>query len=366
MLISLNSLPHFIGACLFFVLAARVALQPVGSNTKAANRFLITLFLIFAVLLLDEFFVTNAVVDELFTGSDTLLNASHLLLGPLTYCYISAMLTEKSFTYNRLFHFIPFTFFLVISTFEQVISSDQDDSVLIHSFILLYLATLLPYILFSLRALRSYLGEAKGLMSNLENHNLNWARVWLFFMLGISLYVTFGPVVKLMYSLAENSFNIHYVITLAAILLLVYPDASNQLSLADNPGAALKFDLVSPNTQVVEPYLRELYSELTAQMVEKKFYLTNGLTLADISQYIGVSTNLVSAALNQVGTLCFYDYVNNFRVERAKQLLLDYPSRAIIDIAMEAGFNSKSAFYTAFAKREKLSPSQYRKKVKPS
>lgn len=117
MIISFSSLPHIIGACLFILLAVRVALQPVGLNTRKANRYLITLFLIFAAMLLDEFFVSNAVVYELFIGANTLLNASHLLLGPLTYCYISAMLVENSSFYKKTYHFLPLNLSLSASNF---------------------------------------------------------------------------------------------------------------------------------------------------------------------------------------------------------------------------------------------------------
>lgn len=359
--ISLSSLPHIVGACLFTILSLRIVLQPAGLNTKTANRFLFILFLIFAVMLFDEFLVSNAVTKELFIGANTLLNASHLLLGPLTYCYISSMLVKKTNIYKRLLHFTPFIFFLLLSGLVTKISSEQDNPVLNLSLIILYLATLLPYVLFSLRALTTYLGEAKSLVSNLEHHNLNWARAWLFFMLGLALYVTINPVIKVLFYVPENNFNIHYFITLVAILLLLFPDSSNQRSLADNLGSNSPADFVE-DVDDIEPYLHIIYADLTKEMIEKKFYLTNGLSLSEISQYLGVTTHKVSAALNQVGAISFYDFVNNFRIECAKKLLIDHPSRAIIDIAMEAGFNSKSAFYTAFSKREELSPNQYRSK----
>jgi len=49
-------------------------------------------------------------------------------------------------------------------------------------------------------------------------------------------------------------------------------------------------------------------------------------------------------------------------VEEAKGILAD-PARArssILTIAMDSGFNSKSAFYTAFKHHANMTPSQYR------
>jgi AraC-like DNA-binding protein len=55
--------------------------------------------------------------------------------------------------------------------------------------------------------------------------------------------------------------------------------------------------------------------------------------------------------------------VNTYRVEEAKRKLVD-PSRkhySLLAIAEEVGFNSKSAFNTAFKKQTSMTPSEFRK-----
>lgn len=357
MSISFSSLPHVIGASLFFILAVRTIFQFSGKNTKVANYFLSTLFLIFSAMLLDEFFISIGLEGKYFVGDNILLDASHLLLGPLTFCYVSTMLMNVDNPYKKWLHFIPFAFFLSLSVFFL----EANNKILFYCFIFLYLASLLPYILVSLKALSAYVNDAKTLESTLEFHNLNWVRAWLLFMLVLALYVSLNPLINWLYPSFEYYFDIHYLITFMAFLLLVYPDSARQVSLADNSAKQTKDKLettkYSPDG---DPYLHELYTKLNTQMIDKELYLINGLSLTDISQHISETTHQISAALNQVGCVCFYDFVNNFRVDCAKKLLVLYPSRAIIDIAMEAGFNSKSAFYSAFSKRETLSPSQYR------
>lgn len=60
----------------------------------------------------------------------------------------------------------------------------------------------------------------------------------------------------------------------------------------------------------------------------------------------------------------FFDFVNEYRIEKAKELLT-HPERkeyTVLEILYEVGFNSKSSFNTAFKKRTGLTPTEYRRK----
>jgi AraC-like DNA-binding protein len=57
----------------------------------------------------------------------------------------------------------------------------------------------------------------------------------------------------------------------------------------------------------------------------------------------------------------FNTFVNTYRVEEVKRLLVDYPEKTVLQIAHEAGFNSKSSFYDSFTRFTGLTPVEYRK-----
>ncbi len=59
--------------------------------------------------------------------------------------------------------------------------------------------------------------------------------------------------------------------------------------------------------------------------------------------------------------LNYNNYVNGYRVQEAMDMLLHDPARSVLSIAYDAGFNSKSAFYDAFARINGCSPVEYRK-----
>jgi AraC-like DNA-binding protein len=74
-----------------------------------------------------------------------------------------------------------------------------------------------------------------------------------------------------------------------------------------------------------------------------------------------VSPHQLSETLNQTIGRNFNEYVNDFRVEEAKALLLDpaYRHYSILAVAYEVGFPSKSVFYKVFKDRTSQSPTGY-------
>jgi AraC-like DNA-binding protein len=112
--------------------------------------------------------------------------------------------------------------------------------------------------------------------------------------------------------------------------------------------------------------MERILTHLEQLMDSDKPYLKNNLTLPELSEMLAVSPNYLSQVINEKLQMNFFDYINSYRIEVAKQLLikpLPY-THTILDIAMESAFNSKSAFYSSFKKQTGLTPVQYKKAVK--
>lgn len=75
---------------------------------------------------------------------------------------------------------------------------------------------------------------------------------------------------------------------------------------------------------------------------------------------LGEPYYLLSRAVNERTGMSVSDLVNECRLERATRLLLERPGEAILDLALEAGFQAKSTFNDVFRKRMGMSPSEYR------
>ena len=67
---------------------------------------------------------------------------------------------------------------------------------------------------------------------------------------------------------------------------------------------------------------------------------------------------LIGDILQSVNTIAF-----QYRIDDAKGLLSGFNGQgnAVLNIAFSVGFNSKSAFYSAFKKRVGMTPAQYRR-----
>jgi AraC-like DNA-binding protein len=103
--------------------------------------------------------------------------------------------------------------------------------------------------------------------------------------------------------------------------------------------------------------------QLVALMQGEKLYLRADLTLPDLAQKLDCTVNHLSQAINAGFGVSFFDYLNEYRVKDAMDLLCQGQgeARTVLDVALEVGFNSTSTFYVAFKKLTGKTPAQYRR-----
>lgn len=107
-----------------------------------------------------------------------------------------------------------------------------------------------------------------------------------------------------------------------------------------------------------------LFHSITSLVTKKKLYLSEDISLTSLSKLVGKSTQHTSEAINQYANRNFNDFINYYRIQEAKKMLLDKASKnyTISTIAFDAGFSSLSSFNTAFKKFENDTPSSYKKR----
>jgi AraC-like DNA-binding protein len=106
--------------------------------------------------------------------------------------------------------------------------------------------------------------------------------------------------------------------------------------------------------------------KLNRLMATERLYLEGDLSLKSLADRVNISPHHLSQVLNEKLRKTFYDYVNEQRVEYAKQALLNEPERSIAHIAFESGYNSKNSFYNSFKRHTGTIPSEYRRRHRAS
>lgn len=102
---------------------------------------------------------------------------------------------------------------------------------------------------------------------------------------------------------------------------------------------------------------------LESLMLNEKRFLDSGLTLSSLAEDLQISSSHLSRIINSELNTNFSDYINSYRVEEAKTLILNpnFSNYTLISIGLEAGFNSKTTFNNVFKKHVGLTPSQFKK-----
>jgi AraC-like DNA-binding protein len=103
-------------------------------------------------------------------------------------------------------------------------------------------------------------------------------------------------------------------------------------------------------------------SRLLRHMDTKKPYLDADLTIQDIAESLNIPRHYLTQVINEKLNKNFYQFINEYRVEEVKKLLIDkgYQKFTMTAIAFEAGFNSKSAFNSAFKEITGMTPTEYK------
>ena len=116
-----------------------------------------------------------------------------------------------------------------------------------------------------------------------------------------------------------------------------------------------------------KPMISELdiqrFNAIKELIQEQELFTRPKLTLRDLSEAADLKEKELSRLINECGKINFYQLINGYRIEKFKALseTSTADELSIWGLAMEVGFNSKSAFYSAFKEHEGMTPFQYQK-----
>ena len=352
---------HFIG--IFIIFGSGLALlmsisQLLGTERRIGNKILATLYIIISLLILEHYLsvrlhVCNEFNDCPFQASIfvVLCNLKYLV-GPLFFFYIQSLIL-KDFAINvkRFFHFIPFVVIIILSFFLiyyrnlQIFYYDNILGIL-HRIGFLHM---LLYVFLTLKNI-----NVMRLGSDNMDVTLKIAVFVLCFIL--LLIVPFIIATFLRFEFFET-FGISLTSLLIIFLFLsgqLYPEFMQWISKEIKRNRYERSLIKGLNTDDIKRRIEDL-------MEDEKLFCDEDLTLNKLAEHLSISSHQLSEFLNNILNTNFKSYINKYRINEAKQLLINDTTRSILSIAFAVGFNSKSVFYSAFTKFTDKSPVQYRK-----
>lgn len=308
-------------------------------GNRKANRWLSALLLVLSLRVGKSIFLEfteNLDVKFVFTGLSLML-----CLGPIFY-FFTRQYTATDFKFKSAYwlHFVPAGIGFGIGLWLNDELLNSLPSIFFLLLFLTYYGHFLGYLLVSRRRFKKTANSA-------SKYPL-WP--WLFYGL---LVVWFAYVLNLFDDIIPYVIGpILYTLVAYSISFIVIRNAY-----LSTPNEKYK------TTPVSEVQIDLIFEKATSWLVEDEKFKNGNLSLKVLSEALKVTPQILSLVINKQTKGNFNHFINSFRINAAKQLLVDENSNhhTIAAIAYDVGFNSISSFNTAFKKQEGSTPTHYRK-----
>lgn len=334
----------------------------VNRVNARADRWLGAFYCILACTCIRIFFEEFSVDNRLLLH---LLELPTWAMLPCLYMAINYFVAPSTAKKDWHLHFVPFLLFLIVFLVYLMPNLFNKDNHLPElpswiRFIVRYFffGQMVYYWIVCFALLRRHQRNLKMVASFTEKIDLEWLKYLLISILFLIL-IRIGSI--------SNIHVTYYspILYFLGIILLAYSTLTQKsIYTIETYQPAEKDEITAKKTlneRLTAEQVEELKSIVTQKTVDEKLYLDPSLTLSVLSGKIGINTHELSYVLNNGLGKNFYQFINELRTEEAKLLLLSEDTKHLdlLGIAIRAGFNSKTTFYTTFKKATNLTPKEY-------
>jgi AraC-like DNA-binding protein len=293
-----------------------------------------------------------------------------LLIAPLLWFYaleLTGYLVIPS--WKLVLHFLPFLFVIFFSLAAHWLRIDGTEDVLQRNHyltnILFWFVVVLQfscYQYFIHKRWKVFQSVIREEVSNTENVSISWLRFFLgvFLLVDVCFFLgLFGAIHLVNQEWLSQAVGIIFSMSVFALGYKGILQKEIFYTGLREPGVAKP--PTSKHARVDEEWLRKLKTF----METRKPYLDPELTLSSLATELGISRSQLSQLINDGAGDNFYDFVNKYRVDEVKRLMLDpkFSNYNMLGLALEAGFKSKSTFNLIFKRFTGLTPTEFRKNI---
>jgi len=353
----------------------------LSEYSRSKPKFLLGIFMLVAFLLYlsHSFYFTENYLAYFHTESIYLLTS--LSVYPLYYCYIKLLTIESTFNLRNLIHFVPAIFFGLASFMTGLFFNDQQkiDYVEIYEmqrdsigsgiftpvgikngiFIfsrLIFVLQVFFYLLNGAILTQQHDRRIANFYSNNEGKSLLWVRL-------VTLSFLATSIMSLTFAIVGRNLFLHnpYLLLIPSFIF------SSLLYLIGYLGNITKQVAVGPyqnpaQTDSSHPIDNELLKEKIIRLFkEEQIFKNPDLLITNLSDTLQTPSADVSQILNDEFKTNFSDFVNQYRISIARELIVKNVNSdlTIGTIAVESGFGSLNAFARVFKSYEGITPEKY-------
>lgn len=353
------------GIFLFFVLLKK-------RENSFANKFLAVTMLVFALDLLGGVSYLSGFIVHI-TWILGLNSSLPYLYGPLIYLYVIFLIHEQDrFEISDYLHFIPFIIIQIYGLLFFYFESHEYQLGLLNPSIpnpwhIALIGKFIPihgftYMVITVLILVKFNKNIRNSLSNIEQIDFSWlvylvmgtAVIWIVVVLSYMLDFVYGK-------------DVHaHLLIYVTLSFFLYSFAFKSYK---QPEITFRANKEGTDTYkksgLTDEKAEEILNSVISYMNSNKPFLDTKLSLSELASKLNVSTHNLSEVINTKLNKNFYDFINSYRVEEVKQLIendKDY-TYSILAHGFDAGFTSKSAFYSAFKKFTGITPAKYRETI---
>ena len=356
---------HFIEILIFsslLLLSFILFTNPLNVNRKANLWFGATL-LLWSSFWIDEILI---LIQAKPLSELTLFALSFIQFFTPILLYISILFftnpTHKFKTKDGVFLILPLVY-LVVLTSNKMSQHNYKTVLLVLTLFHAFLYTIKSYV-----KLRKHRRKIALFSSNTNDIDLKWLENII---LVLMLLIAIVSVFNIIYMGAPLKLYIKGIM-LGTILFVAYNALKQKEIFPKNKKHRSEVIAIEVNQENIDPIkrkivndkeLHQLKSKLNILMEEQHVYLDHDINLASLSEKMNITSHQLSYIINNGFNQNFFQFINTYRIDKAKALLSDKSSDklTILGIAYESGFSSKTAFNTTFKKFTNQTPSEYKK-----
>ncbi len=364
---------YFYVALIGFFIALMICFK---NNSNTITKVLIAGFVAIHSLFILEFVFYYSNYSLKYPHTYLMASIGALLYGPLLYLYFKKITQNYRLRPIDLLHFLPAIVLLILLfpvydlPMEEKIKIQLGTSTLYKQTDFLYIIfipKLVSLLVYGVLINKLYSKKQVGENSNSDDVIEFWKRgIYRMHVIYLISYFVYGIAVSGIIINVNELLYHSQVVSMSLMVLYVSSMAYIQPKVFNLESYSIYVDGESiskyQKSSLTETFSLELKEKLMDLLIEKKIYKDNSISLDKLSDELNTSRHNTSQIINEHFNENFYEFLNDFRINEAKELLLitNGHKMNISEILYEVGFNNKASFNNAFKKRTGLTPSQFR------